>query len=125
MTTTSLSATLTAAIAAQDGAAIAACFADHAEFLALTPPGLRERSGATEIAALIEGWFADSTELELVEETTAEVADRLHISYRLQGIEEGEAFTVEQQLYCSVEAGRITRGDLLCSGFRRRVGTRS
>ena len=125
MTATPLGAQLTAAIAAQDAAAIAACFADDAVFRALTPNGLRERSGAAETAALIEGWFADSTELELVEVTTDEVSDRLHIVYRFQGTEDGEAFAVEQQLYCSVENGRITRADLLCSGFRPRVGTAS
>lgn len=125
MTTTSLGARLTAAIAAQDAAAIAACFAADAEFRALTPPGLRERSGSAETAALIEGWFADSTELELVEATTDEISDRLHIAYRFQGIEEGEAFSVEQHIYCSVEDGHITHADLLCSGFRPRTRTSS
>ncbi len=125
MTKTSLGAQLTAAIAAQDASAIAACFADDAAFRALTPNGLRERSGAAETAALIEGWFADSTELELVESASDEISDRLHVAYRFEGIEEGEAFTVEQQVYCSVEGGRIARADLVCSGFRPRVATSS
>jgi ketosteroid isomerase-like protein len=120
VTTTSLGAQLTAAIAAQDAAAIAACFAADAEFRALTPPGLRERSGAGETAALIESWFADSSELDLVETITKELSDRVHIAYRFQGVEEGEPYAVEQHLYCSVEGGRITRADLLCSGFRPR-----
>ena len=123
MSTTSLGSQLTSAIAARDAAAIAACFADDAEFRALIPPGLRERSGAAETAALIEAWFADSTELDLVDSTAEEMNDRLHVAYRFEGIEEGEPYAVEQHLYCSVEGGRITRADLLCSGFRPRVQT--
>jgi hypothetical protein len=117
---TSLGARLIDAVAAQDATALAACFADDVEFRALIPPGLRERSGAVETASLIAGWFADSTELDLVAAKTDEVEDRLHISYRFEGVEEGEPYLVEQHLYCSVEADRIKRADLLCSGFRPR-----
>ena len=49
---------LVAAIAAQDSAALAACFARDAEFRALIPPGLRERTGADEAAALIAAWLS-------------------------------------------------------------------
>jgi hypothetical protein len=117
---TSLGSQLSAAIAAQDETAIAACFADDVEFRGLTPRGLRERSGAEETAALVAAWFADSNELELVHSASDEVGDKLHISYRFHGVEEGEPFVVEQLLYCSVDADRITRADLLCSGFRPR-----
>ncbi len=119
---TSLGNRLIGAIAAQDATAIAACFAPDAGFRGLIPPGLRERSGAAETASLIAGWFTDSTELSLVAATTEEVEDRLHISYRFQGVEEGEPYVVEQHLYCSVDADRITQADLLCSGFRPRHG---
>ena len=118
--TDGLAARLVEGIAAQDESAIAACFAEEAEFNALIPPGLRERHGAVETAATIAGWFADSTELELVEAGTDEVGDRLHLSYRFEGVEEGEPYVVEQHLFCTVEAGRIQRAQLLCSGFRPR-----
>jgi ketosteroid isomerase-like protein len=42
----------------------------------------------------------------------------VHIAYRFAGVEEGEPYVVEQQLYCTVADGKITRADLLCSGFR-------
>jgi hypothetical protein len=109
------------AIAAQDEAAIAACFADDADFRALIPKGLRERTGAREAASLIAAWFADSTEFDLVASETAEVGDRLHVTYRFEGVEEGEPYVVEQQLYGSLNDGRIERADLLCSGFRPRL----
>jgi hypothetical protein len=108
------------AIAAQDESAIAACFARGVEFRALIPPGLRERTGAEDAAALVAGWFADSTELDLVESRTEEIGDRLHVAYRFEGIEDGEPYVVEQHLYCTLAGGVIERADLLCSGFRPR-----
>lgn len=110
---------LVAGISAQDPARIGACFAEGASLRALIPPGLRERTGGGEAAALIASWFADATVLELEGMSSEQVGDRLHIAYRLTGIEDGEAFVVEQQLYCTVADDRIERGDLLCSGFRR------
>jgi hypothetical protein len=116
----SLAQRLVAGIAAQDEAAIAACFAADAAFRALIPPGLRERSGAAPTASLIASWFKDSTELELVDQHAEVVGDRMQISYRFVGVEEGEAYIVEQHLSCIVGNERIQRADLLCSGFRPR-----
>ncbi|HXH98520.1 MAG TPA: nuclear transport factor 2 family protein [Gaiellaceae bacterium] len=106
------------AVAAQDEAAIAACFSRSASFRALVPPGLRERAGAEAAAALVAGWFADSTELELVESRSDEMSDRLHVSYRFAGVEGGKRYVVEQHLFCVVADGVIERADLLCSGRR-------
>jgi SnoaL-like domain len=111
---------LVEAIAAQDEAGIAACFAPDVAFRALTSPGLRERNGASEAAALIAAWFADSTELGLVQHATDVVGDRLHLAYRFEGVEDGEAYVVEQQLYATLADGIIDRADLVCSGFRPR-----
>jgi hypothetical protein len=111
---------LVAAIAAQDEAAIAACFAEDAEFRALTPPGLRERSGAADTAALIARWYGESTVLDLDDVRSEQIGDRLRISYRFTGVENDESYVVEQHLYCVVHEGKIARADLLCSGFRPR-----
>ena len=108
------------AVAAQDTSAIAACFARGVEFRALIPPGLRERTGAEDAAALVAGWFSDSTDLRLVESRTEEVSGRLHIAYRFEGVEDGEAYVVEQHLFCVLAGDVIERGHLLCSGFLRR-----
>jgi hypothetical protein len=108
------------AVAAQDASAIAACFTPDVTFLALIPPGLRERTGAEEAAALVAGWFADSTELHLVESSTEEVGDRLHVAYRFEGVEDDEPYVVEQHLFCVLAGGVIERAHLLCSGFRPR-----
>jgi ketosteroid isomerase-like protein len=114
----SLPERLVAAISAQDSAGITACFAEDASLRALIPPGTRERTGATEAAALIASWFTDSTVLELTEVSSKHVGDRLHIAYCFTGVEDDEPFVVEQHLYCTVADGRIERADLLCSGFR-------
>lgn len=111
---------LVAGIAAQDQAAIASCFTVDAEFRALTPPGLRERRGASDAGSLIAAWFADSTVLDLLDTEMQHVGDRLHVSYRFAGVEEGEPYVVEQHLMCTVRDDVIERADLLCSGFRPR-----
>ena len=115
-----IGARLVDAIAAQDAVAISTCFADDARFRALISPGLRERTGGSDVAALIAGWFADSTELALVDSVASEVGDRVHVAYRFDGVEEGEPYVVEQHLYCNVGDGVIERAELLCSGFRPR-----
>jgi hypothetical protein len=107
-------------LAAAPSPAIAACFAPGVEFRALVPSGLRERTGAADAAALVSGWLADSTELDLVESQSEEVGDRLHVAYRFEGVEDGEPYVVEQHLYCTLAGGAIERADLLCSGFRPR-----
>jgi hypothetical protein len=116
----SLGARLVGAIAGRDTPALAACFTDDVAFRALIPPGLRERTGAAETAALIAGWFADSAELDLVDSHADEVEDKLHLSYRFTGVEDGQPYLVEQHIYCTLNGGRIDRADLLCSGFRSR-----
>ena len=115
-----LSERFVAGIAAQDQAAIAACFADDAEFRALVPPGLRERSGATAASELIAAWFGDSTTLDLAHVETTEIGDRLRISYRFTGVEDGEPYVVEHHVFCTIRDDKIERADLLCYGFRPR-----
>jgi ketosteroid isomerase-like protein len=113
-----LGARLVGAVAAQDEAALAECCVPDVEFRALIPPGLRERTGAVEAAALISQWFGDSAARQLLDSHSDEVGDRLHVSYRFAGVEDGEAYVVEQHLFCTVGDGKIMRADLLCSGFR-------
>jgi hypothetical protein len=116
----SLGTRVVQAVAAQDEAALAGCFAPEADLRALVPSGLRERTGAGEAAALMTAWFADSTELQLVAAVEDALADRLHIAWRFEGVEDGTPFVVEQHLYAVVSDDRIERAHVLCSGFRPR-----
>src|SRR3954470_12325514 len=102
---------LVRAVAAQDEVALAECFVPEVEFRALIPSGLRERTGAADAAALISQWFGDSSELHCLDSHSDHVGDRLHVSYRFSGIEEGKAFVVEQQLFCTVGDDKIMRAD--------------
>jgi len=108
---------LVKAIASRDASAIAACFTSDVQLRALVPPGLRERTGATETGSYIQSWFADSTQLELIDSKIGGVGEKVHISYRFRGVEEGKPYVIEQQLYCSLQDGKIRKADLLCSGF--------
>ena len=116
-----LSDRLVAAIGALDRDAIAECFAENAQFRALIPAGLRERTCGSDAASMIYSWFKDSTVLDLIETHSAGVGDRLVITYRFEGVEEGSPYVVEQHLSCVVVDEKIQRADLLCSGFRPRA----
>ena|SRR5436190_22831512 len=105
------------AVAAQDASAIAACLAPRVEFRALIPPGLRERTGAEDAAALVAGWFSDSTELDLIESRAEEVADRLHLAYRFEGIEDGDPRLSPSRSRVSTQARR--------TAWARRGGSRA
>jgi hypothetical protein len=110
-------------LAAQDFSRLGDALAAEARLRALLPPGLREWTGAEVIAGQFDRWFGDTEDFELVEATVGEVADRLHLHWRLRlrAVRLGTGwFTVEQQAYAdSADGGRITRLDLLCTGYRR------
>jgi ketosteroid isomerase-like protein len=112
---------LVQAIANQDAQAIADCFSSDTQIRALTPPGIKEREGAADAAALIAAWFRDSTVLDLVDSRTGEVGGRLYVAYRFEGVEDGKPYVVEQHLYGTLSDGKIACADLLCSGFLPRL----
>jgi len=86
---------------------------------ALIPPGPVELSGAAAAAAKFASWFGGSKHLESVRTGSDEVGDRLHIFYRLRVKRSDDPTSiVEQHLFCSLDEGRITALDLVCSGFR-------
>ena len=113
-------------LAAQDYARLGAALAADACLRALLPAGLREWAGAETIADRFARWFGDTEDFELVEAIVGEVGGRLHLHWRvrLRATRLGPGwFTVEQQAYADTdEAGRISRLDLLCTGYRPEDG---
>ncbi len=109
-------------LAAQDFARLGGALTADACLRALLPPGLREWTGAETIADVFASWFGDTGDFDLVEATAGEVGGRLHLHWRLrlQAERLGAGwFTVEQQAYADTDGGgRITRLDLLCTGYR-------
>jgi hypothetical protein len=110
-------------LAAQDFIRVADALTAGVRLRALLPPGLMEWTGAEVIASQFARWFGDTEDFELVEATVGEVGGRLHMHWRLrlQAERLGAGwFTVEQQAYADADdGGRISRLDLLCSGYRR------
>lgn len=113
-----LAAAFGGALAARDFAALRVCFDDSVRLRGLIPDGLRERSGADDAVALFRDWFGACDPIRTVEMQSERVCDRLRIAYRFHLVEGGEWSDVEQQAFCSLDAGRITAIDVLCSGFR-------
>jgi hypothetical protein len=109
-------------LAAQDFAKLGGALAAGTCLRALVPSGLREWAGADAIARQFARWFGDTGNFELVEATVGEVGGRLHLHWRLRLRAERLGtgwFTVEQQAYADTgDDGRITRLDLLCTGYR-------
>jgi hypothetical protein len=110
---------LVAALLNADADAVAACFTDGARLRALTPPGLRERTGSAEIGELMASWFADCKDVALVAASAGAVGDRHHVSYRISCVKAGRGpCIIEQQLYLEVASAQYAEVALVCSGFR-------
>jgi len=115
-----------AGLAAQDFAQLRGGLAAGACLRALLPSGLWEWAGAEAIAHRFARWFGDTEDFEFIEGAVGEVGGRLHLHWklRLRARRLGPGwFTVEQHAYADTdESGRITRLDLLCTGYRPEAG---
>ena len=98
----------------------AACLDDAVQFRALTPQGLRTADDRASVACYIQKWFGAPDQLDLPASEVQPMHDRLHIRYCLRA-HKGQWYLIEQQAYCSVQAGQIQRMDLACSGFRPEI----
>jgi len=113
-------------LAAQDFARLGGTLAADARMRALLPGGPREWEGSEAIANRFARWFGGTEDFELVEAVAGTVGDRLHLhwQFRLRAERLGAGwFIVEQQAYADTgEDGRLTRLDLLCTGYRPEAG---
>ena len=109
---------LITALAQRDFPRLAGTLTPDVRMRALIPPGPVELAGVGRAAERFATWFGES-ELELVQSGSDEVADRLHVFYRLRAQRFGDPWKIiEQHLFCALDEGRITALDLVCSGFR-------
>jgi hypothetical protein len=119
--TGSLGRTFVAALAAKDAAGLLAVFGDEVDFQAMTPGRVWQPQTPAEVVGdvILGAWFEPSDVIERIEAVqTGIVGDRHRLGYRLQVTSPDGRFTVEQQAFFDVTAGRITWMRLLCSGFR-------
>jgi hypothetical protein len=116
---TELGRELVAALAERDFPRLAGTLAPDVRMRALLPLGPVETSGADAVAARYSAWFGSADVFELVRSDSDEVADRLHVSYRLRVKRPADDWKlVEQHLLCALDADRVTEVDILCTGFR-------
>ncbi len=108
------------ALGRRDFAAVERQLAPDVRFRGLTPPALREADTAGGASEWLRTWFADATEFAVVASSVESFSDRLRISYRIEVVEDDEPSVMEQQGYCTIQDGRITSLDLVCSGNRPR-----
>lgn len=110
-----------AAVADRDLDRLGAEFTDDVRLRALLPGGPIETHGREQALASFHEWFGGYRSVALEEALGDEVGDRLLVHYRL-GFEshDGERTVLTQTWVGTVAAdGRLSRVDVLCSGFRR------
>ena len=116
---TELGLGLVSALAGGDFARMAETLAPDVHMRGLLPSGPVEVSGATALATKYADWFGSAEKLELVQSGSDEVADRLHVTYRLRVRRPDDGWKlVEQHLLCAVSEQQIVDVGLICTGFR-------
>lgn len=103
------------ALRVRDFDRIARCFDPGIHFRALVPPGLREATDADGAVTILRRWFAPADRFEILTENHGELGGRKSVSYRIR-LHEDQWLEVEQHAFCTIENGRMTDLDLVCSG---------
>ncbi len=85
---------------------------------ALTPGAYRESMTAAGARALVEDWFGETVQRELIGSRVELVGDRLALGYRLELTEDGERRVVEQHVAATVDGATFRDLAVVCSGFR-------
>jgi hypothetical protein len=103
----------------RDFETLADCFAPDAKLRALLPSRIREEDGRDAIEARYRFWLGDLGDYELLRTASDTVVDRALVRYRVRGVDpEDGPSEMEQHGYATVEDGRITALNVVCSGFR-------
>lgn len=111
------------ALEAVDRAELQAALASNVQLRASLPSRDVERSGRTEVAEQMLGWYRDATEVTRVHGLVDRVGDVWHAGWRFTLREQGADLVVEQHAYCTVTGGLIGSIRMICSGFRpARIG---
>ena len=113
-------------LAAQDFDRLEALFAPRVRFRALLPPETCEEKSAEAATGQLRDWFGEADTLQVLQSTTDQVFDRLHLAYRLRSHDTANGWQlIEQHAYCDVQNDHIADMWLLCSGFRPDPGMRA
>jgi ketosteroid isomerase-like protein len=115
-----LAASVAAAVADRALDRLGAHLTDEVRLRGLLPGGPIEVSGREAVLATYADWFGSFDQVALSDAAGDEVGDRVLVHYKLAVEEEGKRYEVSQTVLCSVDGDRVTRMDLVCSGFRGR-----
>ncbi len=105
------------ALTVLDFMSMAACFSEDATFRALLPRGLQHALGGEDSISHFQQWFGTADSIELLKSELDAVAGRQHLSWRMRVHGHLGTRLIEQQAFATVEDGRFTKFDLLCTGF--------
>lgn len=108
------------AVARRDFDELEVCLAPNVWFRALQPRRIREETTAGETVAAYRLWFETPEEIELLETQHYSMAGREYLRYRFLLRPEWKPeqwHVIEQAGFCRVKDGRISRIDLVCTGF--------
>jgi hypothetical protein len=117
---TGLGARFVAAIAAQDPVALKAVLAPDVAFRALTPGRFWEADNADVLVdeVILGTWFApDRSITAILGLSISAIGNVHHFAYRFRAKRPEGDFLIEQQAYVTATDGRISRLQILCSGF--------
>lgn len=84
----------------------------------LTPGRYQKFDNSTDLVANYRDWFGECSDFRVEHSRVELVGERLGIFYRLLLRRPRGWYTIEQQLYCTMQDGRIAHLYLLCSGFQ-------
>src|SRR5512142_93317 len=87
-------------------------------FQFLTPKRFATLDNVADLVARFRQWFGECTDFQLQSSRIDFVGERLGIFYRFLLQEDGTWYNIEQQLFCTLQGGRISQLHLLCSGFQ-------
>ena len=110
------------AVAAKDAVALRALLAPDVNFRAITPGKFWEGDDANAVVddVILGKWFSPErsiTAILRVDCGTVGTVD--YVAYRFRATRPDGSFVIEQQAYLEAEDGRISRLEILCSGFVR------
>jgi TusA-related sulfurtransferase len=106
------------AITTRDFAAARELLAQDVEFRMLVPSGVMTEGDADSTIGRFSGWFGTADRLETASQTANEVEGRVALAYRFTLKRQDGWRVIQQHLMLDVVDSRISRIDLLCSGFR-------
>jgi len=71
-----------------------------------------------DLVAKYRQWFGGCSDFQIEHSRVEQVGERLGIFYRFLLQDQGVWCRIEQQLYCTMQGGRVAHLHLLCSGFQ-------